>query len=75
MKRIRPKIQELTPNEYLLLKQSFFLYHNDKDKDSFVCFGKYYSKLCELELIDGEQQITYTGRLLVKFLMARLNDV
>lgn len=71
MKRKIFKIQDLTQTEYDLLYKSFWL-HKDKD-EPFVCFGRYYDKLRQLELVDNENQITYTGRQLVKFLMARLD--
>lgn len=64
------KLQDLTDTEYLLLKQSYFLYRN-KD-EGFVCFGRHYFKLRQLGLIDWENQITYDGRALVKYLMPRL---
>lgn len=71
LKRVPFKIQDLHKNEYELLKQSYFLHYNNPEH--FVCFGRYYSKLYELDLIDKENQITYVGRQLVKFLMARMD--
>jgi len=68
------KIQDLSYNEYDLLKEAYFLHQNQIENQpvSFVCFGASYYKLLDLDLIDDENQITFHGRQLVKYLAARL---
>lgn len=64
------KIGDVTKSDYLLMKQAFFL----SDKDTFVCFGPTFSKLNQLDLVDDENQLTYTGKALVKFLMSKIDQ-
>ena len=33
----------------------------------FLCFGIHYHQLKKLDLIDGENQVTYTGRQFIKY--------
>lgn len=66
------KLDELNKDDFALLKQSYFLYRNNTEE--FVCFGKHYNKLRQLELIDDDNQITFHGRSLVKYCMYHLDN-
>ena len=66
------KLEELNRNDFTLLKQSYFLYRNNTEE--FVCFGPSYFKLRQLELIDDDNQITFHGRSLVKYVMYHLDN-
>jgi hypothetical protein len=73
LKRKPFKLQDLHKNEYDLLKIGYFLHYNNPD--SFVCYGRSFEKLLQLELIDKDNLITWNGRALVKWLMPRMEGL
>ena len=71
-KRREYKLEDLTRDDFDLLKQAYFLHQNDPT--AFLCFGKFFPKLKALKLVDDENQLTYEGRGFVKYYIQKFES-
>lgn len=56
----------LSPDALKLLHSAAFL-----EPPNFMCFGKYYTQLRKLDLIDNEYNVTFMGRQFIKFCISQ----